>query len=39
MTQALDLFLGQNGGRFQFVTVPEVLKHGRPIRCVWEWEG
>jgi peptidoglycan-N-acetylglucosamine deacetylase len=35
MLKALTLFLEQTGDRFRFVTVPELLRHGRPQRQNW----
>ena len=32
---AVDLMLDRLGGRFRFVTVPELLRHGRPLRIEW----
>jgi peptidoglycan/xylan/chitin deacetylase (PgdA/CDA1 family) len=34
MLAALRLFLERLGGRFRFVTVPELLRHGRPRWCI-----
>jgi peptidoglycan/xylan/chitin deacetylase (PgdA/CDA1 family) len=39
MMEALDTFLGQVGSRFQFVTVPELLRHGRAHRENWYARG
>ena len=35
MLKAVDLILEQLGDRFSFVTVPELLRHGRPKRRHW----
>jgi peptidoglycan/xylan/chitin deacetylase (PgdA/CDA1 family) len=35
MLRALDLTLDCLGDRFRFVTVPELLRHGRPRRRYW----
>jgi peptidoglycan-N-acetylglucosamine deacetylase len=32
---AVSTLLERTGGVFRFVTVPELLKHGRPIRACW----
>lgn len=34
---AVDLLLDRLGGRFRFVTVPELLRHGRPRRVEWNF--
>lgn len=33
--QAVDILLEQFGSRFNFVTVPELLKYGRPQKQLW----
>jgi peptidoglycan/xylan/chitin deacetylase (PgdA/CDA1 family) len=35
MLEAVDLILKQLGDRFRFITVPELLRHGRPQRKCW----
>ncbi len=35
MLRAVDLLLGELSGRFSFVTVPELLREGRPLRKKW----
>lgn len=35
MLAALDMFLEQAADRFRFLTVPELLRHGRPCRMGW----
>lgn len=35
MIAAVDHFLGRVGDRFRFVTVPELLRRGRPVRQHW----
>jgi peptidoglycan/xylan/chitin deacetylase (PgdA/CDA1 family) len=35
MIAAVDCFLGRVGDRFRFVTVPELLRRGRPVRQRW----
>lgn len=32
---ALDDFLGRYGGEYEFLTVPELLRRGRPVRWYW----
>lgn len=39
MLEAVDLVLEQLGDRFRFVTVPELLRHGRPQRTDWFWKA
>jgi hypothetical protein len=39
MLTAVDLILEQLGDRFRFVTVPELLRHGRPQRRYWFWKA
>jgi peptidoglycan/xylan/chitin deacetylase (PgdA/CDA1 family) len=39
MLRALDEFLERLQKRFQFVTVPELLQHGRPVRESWYREA
>jgi peptidoglycan/xylan/chitin deacetylase (PgdA/CDA1 family) len=36
--QAVDMLLEQLGDRFRFVTVPELLQHGRPRRVNWSYQ-
>jgi len=36
---AVDRVLDRLGGRFRFVTVPELLRHGRPRRIEWNFLG
>jgi peptidoglycan/xylan/chitin deacetylase (PgdA/CDA1 family) len=36
MLKAIEIFLQQVGNRYHFVTVPELLKHGRPQRQNWD---
>lgn len=33
--EALDTFLAQTAGRYQFLTVPELMRRGRPVRETW----
>jgi peptidoglycan/xylan/chitin deacetylase (PgdA/CDA1 family) len=33
--QGLQIYLEQTGDRFQFVTVPDLLRHGQPKRKIW----
>lgn len=35
MLDALNMLLEQLSGRFHFVTIPELFKHGRPKKRVW----
>jgi peptidoglycan/xylan/chitin deacetylase (PgdA/CDA1 family) len=35
MLAAVDTTLGRLGGRFRFVTIPELLRYGRPRRQYW----
>jgi peptidoglycan/xylan/chitin deacetylase (PgdA/CDA1 family) len=35
MLAALEMFLEDSRGRFRFVTIPELLRKGRPVRVVW----
>jgi peptidoglycan/xylan/chitin deacetylase (PgdA/CDA1 family) len=35
MIEALDRFLGRVGDRYRFVTLPELLRSGRPVRQSW----
>ena len=35
MLKALDIFLNRVGDRFRFVTVPELLRHGRAHKELW----
>jgi peptidoglycan/xylan/chitin deacetylase (PgdA/CDA1 family) len=35
--QATDTLLQRNGGRFRFVTVPELLRYGLPQKQKWHW--
>ena len=35
LLEAVDIFLHYLGGRFRFVTVPELLRHGRPQKQFW----
>jgi len=36
--QAVDMLLEQLGDRFRFVTIPELLQHGRPQRVNWSYQ-
>jgi hypothetical protein len=36
MLEALNLFLDNLDGRFTFVTLPELLRHGRPQCYNWD---
>ena len=36
MLSALTLFLEKLSSRFRFVTIPELLRHGRPHYCNWD---
>ena len=36
--QAVDMLLKQLAGRFRFVTIPELLQHGRPRRVNWSYQ-
>jgi hypothetical protein len=35
MLKALDIFLNHVGDRFRFVTIPELLRHGRARKELW----
>lgn len=37
--EAVNTILEHLGGRFRFVTVPELLRHGRPKRVNWQQQG
>ena len=39
MLEAVDMLLGQLSDRFRFITVPELLRHGRPQRRNWYWQA
>lgn len=36
---AVEILLARLGGAFRFVTVPELLRHGRPVRAAWLQDG
>jgi hypothetical protein len=36
--KAVDMLLEQLGDRFRFVTIPELLQHGRPQRVNWSYQ-
>ncbi len=36
--KAVDMLLEQLGDRFRFVTIPELLQHGRPRRVNWSYQ-
>jgi len=36
--KAVDMLLEQLGDRFHFVTIPELLHHGRPRRVNWSYQ-
>lgn len=39
MLEALERYLVETGGRFSFVTIPELLRAGRPVRREWFAKG
>ena len=36
---AVEILLARLGGTFRFVTVPELMRHGRPVRAAWLQDG
>ncbi len=39
MLAALDMFLERVSGKYRFVTVPELFKHGSVSRCMWRFDS
>lgn len=39
MLEAVDMLLEELGDSFHFITVPELLRHGRPQRRNWYWKA
>lgn len=39
MLEAVKIVLGRLNDSFRFVTIPELLRHGRPQRQNWYWEA
>lgn len=39
MLETLDMFLEQASTRFRFITLPELFKYGRAIKCNWYFDS